>query len=57
MIFAAVLVYKAPKEDCSITEGKTYCDVDVTSCICTIIILYCNVNREEKIGCWKIWKA
>ena len=31
MILAAVVMYKAPKKDRSVTEGMTYCDVDVTS--------------------------
>ena len=31
MILVAVVVYKATKEDCSITEGMTCCDVDVIS--------------------------
>ena len=53
MILATVVVYKAPKEDRSVTEGMTCSDVDVTS---RAQYIYNNVN-QEKNGRWKIWRA
>ena len=31
VILAAVVVYKAPKRYCSVTEGMTRCDIGLTS--------------------------
>ena len=55
VILAAVVVYKAPKKDCSVIEGMTQRDVGLTSC--TQYIIAMQIDKYSTLGRFREHKA